>query len=86
MALSAVLLAAFIGFMAAGYGVLTGQVGLWGALGLYVSAGWAAIISLFISNFIIRQLRNSGDVLPDRMHQQSVVISKQPSHRRKTGA
>jgi hypothetical protein len=60
-------------------------VGLWGALGLYVSTGWAVIVSLFISNYIFRQMRKTDRVVQAGMQQQSVLMTDQHPHPRKTG-
>lgn len=65
MALSAVLLATIVALVVATGAFFTGHVGLWGAIGLYIGAGWAAIIALSLASTIGGTYRRSSHLAAD---------------------
>lgn len=85
MAIFAVFLAALVGIFTATYAYFTGHVGIWGALGLYISVGWAAILSFVISNSVMRWLRKVSGLVTHGMQEPPVMMTKPSSDRRKQG-
>jgi hypothetical protein len=53
LALSTIFLAVTVGLTVAGYAFTTGTTGLMGAIGLYIAAGWAAIVAVISSRWIV---------------------------------
>lgn len=83
MAKAAVFLAVIVGLCAAFGAWAAGEVGLWGALGLYIGAGWAAILALLIvtpaGGVASRHERLASD--PARMDEAVMVAKRDRMHR-----
>lgn len=85
MAIFAVFLAACVGVLTATYAYLTGDVGIWGAFGLYIAVGWATILSLLLSNAMMRWLQGANRLISHKVGGSDEIMTKSLSPPRKSG-
>lgn len=77
MAFASVLIAALVGLVVSCFALIAGDVGIMGALGLYVAAGWATLIAGVLATVVARLLQRPGIVMSDRRkHEVAVLIDR----------
>lgn len=83
MAKSAILLAIIVGLCTSMGAWAVGEVGLWGAVALYVGAGWAAILALLVVNLAGGAASRSGRLAsePAQVDDAIMVAKHSRTHR-----
>ncbi len=74
MAKAAVFLAIIVGLCTSVGAFAAGGVGIWGALALYVGAGWAAILALLLVNVVGGAASQSGRLASDRAQVDDAIM------------